>query len=107
VIAFYQAFLAQRPQPYVPQVYGEFQLPGLCLGLFQVRATDRPEFEQVGTGRLSLTLMVDDLEGAIAHLQALGYPPPGPIITASHGREVYAYDPQGNRLILYTPTSRD
>ncbi|MGL4502923.1 MAG: glyoxalase, partial [Planktothrix sp.] len=25
----------------------------------------------------------------------------GEIITAAHGREIYAYDPMGNRLILY------
>jgi hypothetical protein len=33
--------------------------------------------------------------------KALGYPPPGEIITASHGREIYTYDPAGNRLILH------
>ncbi|MBD0267928.1 MAG: VOC family protein, partial [Cyanobacteria bacterium Co-bin8] len=44
---------------------------------------------------------VVDLEGAIAHLTTLGYPPPGPVMIASHGREIYAYDPDGNRLILH------
>ena len=42
-----------------------------------------------------------NLEAAIAHLDVLGYLPPGEIMTASHGREIYAYDPIGNRLILY------
>jgi hypothetical protein len=29
------------------------------------------------------------------------YAPPGEITTASHGREIYAYDPNSNRLILH------
>jgi len=53
---------------------------------------------------MSLCLEVADLEGAIAHLTQLGYPPSGAIITASHGREVYAYDPDGNWLILHQTT---
>jgi hypothetical protein len=50
---------------------------------------------------MSLCLEVSDLEDAIAHITALGFPPPGEILTASHGREIYAYDPDGNRLILH------
>jgi len=41
------------------------------------------------------------LKEAIAYLTSLGYPPPGEITTASHGREIYAYDPMNNRLILH------
>ncbi|WP_448562863.1 VOC family protein [Trichothermofontia sp.] len=107
LLAFYQALLGQFPHPYTPPVYAEFQLPGLRLGLFQSRTSDRLEFAQPGKGSLSLVLTVVDLEAAIGQLHALGYPPPGPIITASHGREVYAYDPMGNRLILYTPTPKN
>jgi hypothetical protein len=58
------------------------------------------EFESAQSG-MSLCLEVEDLENAIAHLTALGYPPPGQIIIATHGREIYAYDPAGNRLILH------
>ncbi|MFM7372329.1 MAG: VOC family protein, partial [Sphaerospermopsis kisseleviana] len=50
---------------------------------------------------LSLCIEVSNLENAIAHLTSLGYPPPGKISIASHGREIYAYDPDGNRLILH------
>ncbi len=50
---------------------------------------------------MSLCLDVENLEVAIAHLTQLGYPPSGDIITASHGREMYAYDPDGNWLILH------
>ena len=44
---------------------------------------------------------MNNLETAISHLTSLGYPPPGEISTASHGQEIYAYDPDGNRLILH------
>jgi hypothetical protein len=50
---------------------------------------------------MSLCVEVADLDAAIARLVAIGYPPPGDMLTASHGREIYAYDPDGNRLILH------
>lgn len=100
---FYQDFLGQSPQRYVPQVYAEFQLPSLRLGLFQIRPSDRQEFINPGKGTVSLTLEVADLAAAIAQLTALGYPPPGAIIPTTYGHEIYGYDPMGNRLILYTP----
>jgi hypothetical protein len=50
---------------------------------------------------MSLCIEVESLEATIAHLTDLGCPPPGEVITASHGREIYAYDPEGNWLILH------
>ena len=50
---------------------------------------------------MSLCLEVEQLETAIEHLRCLGFPPLGEIVVASHGREIYAYDPAGNRLILH------
>ncbi|MBA2747243.1 MAG: hypothetical protein H0U45_00545 [Tatlockia sp.] len=50
---------------------------------------------------MSLCLEVEDLASAIAYLINIGYPPPGEIVTASHGKEIYACDPDGNRLILH------
>jgi hypothetical protein len=44
---------------------------------------------------------VENLEQAIAHLTSLGFPPASEILLASHGREIYACDPDGNRLILH------
>lgn len=97
---FYTQLLNQAPINQIPNVYVEFQLSGLRLGIFQPKITNQQEFES-GKSRMSLCLEVTDLENAIAHLTSLGYPPPGEIITASHGREIYAYDPEGNRLILH------
>ncbi len=101
LIQFYTKLLGQKPQPYIPNLYGEFHLSGLRLGIFKPRKTDEKEFINSSQSGISLCLEVRDLESAIAHFDALGYPPPGEIISASHGREIYAYDPGGNRLILH------
>lgn len=101
LVIFYTQLLRQEPKPYIPNVYAEFQLPGLRLGIFKPKQTNQSEFENSVKSGMSLCLEVSDLEGAIAHLTALGCPPPGEILTASHGREIYAYDPDGNRLILH------
>ncbi|MEB3338168.1 MAG: VOC family protein [Leptolyngbyaceae bacterium] len=101
LVEFYSQLLQQSPQPHSPNSYAEFQLPGLRLGLFKPKGTSEAEFQhQTATG-MSLCLEVGDLEAAIAGLTQLGCPPPDNILTASHGREIYAYDPAGNRLILH------
>lgn len=106
VINFYSQFLNQEPQPFVPNVYGEFRFPGgLRLGIFQPNAENFSEFSNSNQSGMSLCLEVENLESAIAHLTSLGYPPPGEITFASHGREIYAYDPAGNRLILHQSNS--
>ncbi|MGF1495433.1 MAG: VOC family protein [Elainellaceae cyanobacterium] len=101
VVEFYQALLGRSPIPHIPNVYAEFQLPGLRLAIFKPKADHEPEFSQPERSGFSLCLEVPDLEEAIAHLAAIGYPPEGAIVTASHGRELYAYDPAENRLILH------
>ncbi len=101
LVQFYHDLLQQSPAQMIPDVYAEFCWPGMKLGIFDPHAEHREVFTAGGGGAMSLCLEVTNLEEAIAHLTALGYPPPGPIITASHGREVYAYDPDGNRLILH------
>ncbi|MFH7241340.1 MAG: VOC family protein [Spirulina sp.] len=106
LVTFYAGLLSQAPQPHWPQRYAEFNHGGLKLGIFQPQVTHRDEFQADRAGALSLCLEVTDLERAIAHLTRLGYPPPGPILTASHGREIYAYDPDGNRLILHQSPPR-
>ena len=98
LVSFYRALLDQLPQPYTPQRYAEFALPGLKLAIFKPKQAE--EFDGQA-GAMSLCLEVEDLKVAIATLAQLGYPPPSNIIQASHGQEIYAYDPAGNRLILH------
>lgn len=105
VVSFYERLLGRSPQPYVPQVYAEFLLPGVKLGIFRPSADHIEEFDQSKRAGLSLCLEVEDLDEAIAHLTHIGYPPEGQPKTASHGRETYAYDPEGNRLILHQSKS--
>ena len=99
-VDFYRAFLAVEPVSLTP-TFAEFRLPGLRLAVFTPQANHREEFARSASSPLSLCLEVKDLGDAIARLKSLGYPPPGDIIHASHGQEVYAYDPDGNRLILH------
>jgi len=106
LVSFYTKLWQQEPQPYIQSIYAEFQISSLRLGIFQPKLQAQAEFENIGKGRMSLCLEVVDLESAIAHLTTIGYPPPGEIIIASHGREIYAYDPDGNRLILHQAVVR-
>ncbi|MEC4985466.1 MAG: VOC family protein [Oscillatoria sp. PMC 1068.18] len=101
LVEFYRQLLNQDPQLYFPQVYAEFQLKGLRLGIFHPKANHDREFADSTASGMSLCFEVENLETAIASLDALGFPPPGEITLASHGREIYAYDPAGNRLILH------
>jgi predicted enzyme related to lactoylglutathione lyase len=103
---FYSQLLEQEPKPYISNVYAEFQLSGLRLGIFKLIENHCGEFSNSAQSGMSLCLEVNNLEEAIAHLAALGYPPPGETSTASHGREIYAYDPAGNRLILHQSIQR-
>lgn len=99
-IGFYRAFLAVEPVPLTP-TYAEFRLPGLRLALFTPKTDHCKEFAQSAGSAMSLCLEVADLESAIARLQTLGHSPIGDIMQTSHGQEIYAYDPDGNRLILH------
>ncbi|MBW4453971.1 MAG: VOC family protein [Nostoc indistinguendum CM1-VF10] len=101
LVNFYTKLLEQKPVIVIPNVYAEFNLLSMRLGIFKPKNTNESEFETIAKSKISLCLEVSNLEDAIAHLTALGYPPPGNISIASHGREIYAYDPDGNRLILH------
>ncbi|GAX37693.1 VOC family protein [Nodularia sp. NIES-3585] len=101
LVDFYTQLLNKKPLSLIPNVYAEFQLPGVKLGIFQPQKNHTSEFANSANSQISLCLEVSNLEQAIAHLTNLGYPPPGEISIASHGREIYAYDPDGNRLILH------
>jgi hypothetical protein len=104
IVQFYAQLLEQNPDRLIPNVYAEFHLPDLKLGIFCPQQAPNLPSVSVKLPQLSLCLEVTDLEAAIAHLTQLGYPPPGEVLTASHGREIYAYDPDGNCLILHQGT---
>jgi predicted enzyme related to lactoylglutathione lyase len=97
---FYRKLFGLEPVVNIPSVYTEFLLPGLRLGIFKPQENHAAEFAGQ-SGGMSLCIEVNDLEAAIDQFTALGCPPPGEITIASHGREIYAYDPLGNRLILH------
>ncbi|MGD1901508.1 MAG: VOC family protein [Geitlerinemataceae cyanobacterium] len=99
--AFYRDFFNLELVAHSPERYAEFRLPGLRLAIFCPSAAHRSEFARSAGSGLSFCVEVADLDEAIARLVEMGYPPPGEVIVASHGREVYAYDPDGNRLILH------
>lgn len=101
LVGFYTQFLGVEPTTYIPDIYAEFRLSSLKLGIFQPKQIHLSEFENSAKSKMSLCLEVSDLESVIAHLTMLGHSPPGEIITASHGREIYAYDPDGNRIIIH------
>jgi predicted enzyme related to lactoylglutathione lyase len=105
LIDFYTHFLEIAPQKYRPDVYAEFPIPGVKLGIFRPHPSNHDEFGHPSQSGMSICLEVDSLEDSIDKLAQLGYPPPGQITTASHGREIYAYDPDGNRLILHQTAS--
>ena len=100
LIDFYSHLLQTQPTIYLPGVYGEFKLQKLRLGIFQPRTERKLEFDNISSS-MSLCIEVENLEQAIAYLADMGYTPPGEVIYASHGQEIYAYDPAGNRLILH------
>jgi catechol 2,3-dioxygenase-like lactoylglutathione lyase family enzyme len=100
-VCFYTDLFKIKPVKIIPNVYAEFQLKGVKLGIFKAKTTNESEFTNSLKSKMSLCLEVSNLEDAIAHLTILGYPPPGEITTASHGREIYAYDPDENRIILH------
>lgn len=102
---FYQQFFHQEPDEVVPHRYAEFHVPNLILGIFRPHEDHKEEFATVGKNPMSICLEVNDLDEAIDRLKELGYAPPGAIIDTPHGREIYAYDPEQNRLILHQSRS--
>ncbi|MGB3636649.1 MAG: VOC family protein [Rivularia sp. (in: cyanobacteria)] len=101
LVDFYIQFLNQNPNNHIPNVYAEFQLSGLKLAIFKPKETHVSEFNDSFRSSVSLCLEVKNLESVMYHLETLGHPPFGEITRASHGREVYAYDIDGNRIILH------
>lgn len=100
-VRFYRDLLQREPDFYKPLVYAEFRLIELKLGIFCPKESNRSEFGDSRGSGMSICWEVEDLDGAIAHLVAIGRASATEISHASHGREIYVYDPDGNRLILH------
>lgn len=99
-VSFYSQLLSSQPKVNTAS-YAEFRLLGLRLAIFSPSEQNSTEFSASSSGLMSLCLEVEDLEAAIALLNSIGHAPPGNIMQASHGKEIYAYDLDGNRLILH------
>ena len=97
---FYSQLLQKQPDVYRASIYTEFQLERLRIAIFKPKSENCREFKNLGSA-MSLCIEVESIDTAISTLKGLGFPPPGDIIEASHGKEIYAFDPDGNRLILH------
>ena len=106
-ISFYSKLLNREPKPYIPHVYAEFKLKSLRLAIFKPKEDNEAEFNDSRHSGMSICVEVEDLTAAIQHLTEMGYSPEGDIKEASHGREIYAYDPMNNRLILHQALNSD
>lgn len=106
LVTFYTRLLGQKPQPHQPGTYAEFRLPGLRLAIFLPKIDRQTEFQQTKAGSMSICIQVQSLTEVIEDLEIMAHPVSN-IITASHGRELYTYDPDGNRLIFYQPSNLD
>ena len=100
-LKFYQDLLQCPPQVLQPDHYAEFQRPDCRIALYAPRPTETPIPQPYPS--LSLCFHVKPLTGAIARLTALNYAIPEGIQHSGHGQEIYIYDPNGNRIILYEP----
>jgi predicted enzyme related to lactoylglutathione lyase len=102
VVDFYRLLLDRSPQPFIPDSYAEFQIANtLRLGIFLPSSTHRSQFDRSEFSGLSICLEVNSILSTLELLAQAGYPVDGEIITASHGQEIYIYDPSGNRSILH------
>jgi len=103
-VQFYRHLFQREPQIFTPAKYAEFDAFGIRLGIYRPTAEESPERSPITLfPAVSLCVQIENLETALAHLdQVDAYV--GESRSVSHGREAYAYDPDGNRIILYEPS---
>ena len=106
ITQFYTQAFERSPDIYHSDRYAEFQCPQLCLGIFKPKPDQVPQFAPSPSSPLSFCIAVENLETAIEKFLRIGATIPGPAIAASHGREIYVFDPLQNRIILYEPQSQ-
>lgn len=95
MFAYYQRLLG-RPKRLKEGASAFFDAGGVPLVLWHNTGDNGP----TGPGSVELTLTVADLDLALKELPASIST--APIVEASHGRECFLHDPDGNRLILYS-----
>lgn len=100
IVSFYTKILGQDPDFYQIDRYAEFNLHHCRLGMFKPQLDQEFRFAPTSTSPMSLCLTVTDLEAARMRLKEAGASL-GNTIVSSHGQEIDAYDPLGNRIILY------
>jgi predicted enzyme related to lactoylglutathione lyase len=105
LVHFYSQLFSQAPDPYRQSSYAEFSLPKLRLAIFQPHADYAGEFIPQTKGSVSICLQVSDLPAVVEQLEIISHPPSSPVIATSHGWELYIYDPDGNRVIVYQKKS--
>jgi predicted enzyme related to lactoylglutathione lyase len=104
-VEFYRYLFQQAPKIFMPDKYAEFEAFGIRLGIYRPIVEESPEKVPIMLfPAVSLCLQIEKLEDAIALLEEADSFV-GEIRTVSHGREAYAYDPDGNRIILYEPNT--
>ena len=65
IVLFYTDLWHQKPQTYRENVYAEFQISGLRLGIFQPDKSNNAEFANSRNSSMSLCLEVENLANAI------------------------------------------
>ncbi|MBD1845065.1 VOC family protein [Cyanobacteria bacterium FACHB-63] len=102
-VQFYRHLFQQEPTLFTPAKYAEFEAFGIRLGIYRPTTEESPEKAPIMLfPAVSLCVQIENLESVIAHLaQVEAFV--GEVRSVSHGREAYAYDPDGNRIILYEP----
>jgi hypothetical protein len=110
MVEFYRQLLGKAPSPYQPASYAGWKIPGLELGIFRPQPSQQEQFVNPSqpdfpSRPISLCLEVADLERAMELTAQIGSI--SVVMTASHGRECYLYDPDDNRIILYERSKSD
>ncbi len=101
-VAFYQKLFGYQPRVYKKSVYSEFDFQGLTLAIYKPRSADEENLSNSNKSNgLSICLQVENLESVIVELKNLGDPLISQIKEDSNMKEIYIYDPGGNRIIFY------
>ncbi len=103
-LQFYQCLLQLAPKVLQPDRYAEFDPPSCTIALYVARPEESSQPTELSAyPSMSLCLQVKSISAVLAQLKTINYDAPAGIQQSSHGAEIYVYDPNGNRIILYEP----